>query len=162
VTFLPVLLKDAAGDWYDMLAPADKQSWDSLCTKFKERFQDNDLLRWQSASKLWARDQEAGESVDQYVTALQNMAKRAGFNDDMLRYAVLRGIRRERRPHIIQSGAATLADVAEVAVGEQIHPASEQIMGKVLQEVGASRRVAEQNAADIQRLTAILATSTVK
>jgi len=45
----------------------------------------------------------------------------------MLRYAVLRGVRRELRRHIIQSGAATLADavkaarVVGVAVGKEIH-----------------------------------------
>ena len=54
LAFLPVVLKDAASDWFDMLPDDTRSSWEQLRTKFKERFQDSDVMRWQKASKLWA------------------------------------------------------------------------------------------------------------
>jgi len=85
LAFLPAVLKDAASDWFDMLPGEAWSSWEQLRTKFKERFQDSDVIRWQKASKLWGRDQGQHESVDAYVTALQKIAKLAGVHDDMLR-----------------------------------------------------------------------------
>ena len=167
LSFFPLLLKDTAGDWYDMLSQEVKSDWQQLQGRFKDRFQDSDLLKWQKASKMWARDQLVGESVEEFVTALQKMAKTAGVDDTMLRYSVMRGLRRELRPHVIQSGATTLADVvkaakvAEVATGDQLSSAPDPLLGKMLDEVSAGRRVAEQNAVDIQRLAAKLASSTV-
>ena len=83
--FLPVLLQHAAADWYDMLGDEDKSDWAGLQARFKELFHDSVLLRWMKASFLWGHDQGPRESVDQYVTALQKIARPAGVGDDMLR-----------------------------------------------------------------------------
>ena len=52
-------------------------------------------MRQQKASKLWGRDQGQHERVDAYVTAIQKIAKSAGVHDDMLRYAIMRGLRKK-------------------------------------------------------------------
>jgi Retrotransposon gag protein len=122
--FLPVLLKDAAADWWDTLTDDDRAQWAGVAAKFKERYQPSDLLKWQRASRIWSRDQGAEESVDDYVTVLQKMAKSGGVDDDTLRYAIMRGLRPALRSFVIQDGASTLADLikaartAEVAVTE--------------------------------------------
>jgi len=54
LAFLRVVLKDAASDWFDMLPDETRWSWEQLRTKFKEGFQDSDVMRWQKASKLGA------------------------------------------------------------------------------------------------------------
>ena len=152
-----------------MLSDETRSSWEQLRTKFKERFQDSDVMRWQKASKLWGRDQGQHESVDAYVTALQKIAKSAGVNDDMLRYAMMRGLRKELRAHVIQSGAMTLtglvdaARIAEIAAadGSPSTTPDGPLLGQLLDEMSASRRAAEQNAAEIQRLASRLASSTV-
>jgi len=111
-----------------MLLQEVKSDWQQLQGWFKERFQDSDLLKWQEASKMWARDQLVGESVEEFVTALQKMAKTAGVDDTMLCYSVMRGLRRELCLYMIQSRATTLADVvkaakvAEVTTGDQLSP----------------------------------------
>ena len=169
LAFLPVVLKDAASDWFDMLPDETRSSWEQLRTKFKERFQDSDVMRWQKASKLWGRDQGQHESVDAYATALQKIAKSAGVHDDMLRYAIMRGLRKELRAHVIQSGVTTLsglidaARIAEIAAGDGSTSTTPDgpLLGQLLDEMSASRRAAEQNAAEIQRLTARLASTTV-
>jgi len=95
LAFLPVVQKDAASDWFDMLPDETRSNWEQLRTRFKERFQDSDVMRWQKASKLWGRYQGQHESVDAYVIALQKIAKSAGVHSDMLRYAMMRGLRKE-------------------------------------------------------------------
>jgi len=57
LAFLPVVLKDAASDWFDMLPDKMRSSWEQLRARLKERFQDSDVMCWQKASKLWGRDQ---------------------------------------------------------------------------------------------------------
>ena len=86
----------------------------------------------------------------------------------MLRYAIMRGIRKDLRSYVVQSGAATLTElvnaarVAELAapneVSLQVYTA---MIGQVFNEITASRRVAEKNAADLQRLTARFEATTV-
>jgi len=46
LAFLPVVLKDAASEWFDMLAEETRSSWEQFRTKFKERFQDSDVNRY--------------------------------------------------------------------------------------------------------------------
>ena len=165
--FLPVLLKSAAADWFDMLGDEDKSTWDRLESKFKERFHDSDLLKWKKATLLWARDQLPSETIDSYFTALQKIAKSAGVADDILRYAMMRGMRKDLRPHVIQSGATTLAElvsaarVAEHAAYDDSSTVDTTMIGQVLNEISASRRAAEKNAADLQRLAARFEASSV-
>jgi len=124
LAFLPVVQKAAASDWFDMLPDETRSNWEQLRTRFKERFQDSDVMRWQKASKLWGRYQGQHESVDAYVIALQKIAKSAGVHNDMLRYAMMRGLRKELRADMMQSGATTLsglveaARIAEIAAGD--------------------------------------------
>ena len=151
-----------------MLADDERSNWDQLHEKFKERFSDSDVMCWQKASKLRGRDQGPHESVDSFATAVQKIAKSAAVNDKMLRYAIIRGLRKELRTHVIQSGATSLADlisaarVAEIAAAERSSPmtSSDGLLGQLLQEMSASRRVSEQNAAELRRLTSRLASST--
>ena len=86
----------------------------------------------------------------------------------MLRYAIMRGIREELRSYVMQSGAATLTElvnaarVAELAAPNEVSLQVDTTMiGQVLNEITASRRVAEKNAADLQRLTARFEATTV-
>ena len=81
----------------------------------------------------------------------------------------MRGLRKELHTHVIQSGATSLADlisaarVGEIAAGKRSSPttSSDGLLGQLLQEMSASRRVSEQNAAELlQRLTSRLASST--
>ena len=103
------------------------------------------------------------------MTALQKIAKSAGVNDDMFRYAMMRGLRKELRAHVIQSGLTTLsglveaARIAEIAAGDSSTSTTPDgpLLGQLLDEMSANRRAAEQNTAEIQRLASRLASSTV-
>jgi len=167
LAFLRAVLKDTASDWFDMLPDETRWSWEQLRTKFKERFQDSDVRRWQKASKWWGRDQGQHESVDAYVTALQKTVKLAGVHDDMLRYAMMRGLRKELRAHVIQSGATMLsglvkaARIAEIAAGDGLTSTTSRLrlLGRLLDEMSVSHRVAEQNAAELKCLASRLASS---
>jgi len=79
------------------------------------------------------------------------------------------GLRKELRAHVIQSGATTLsslveaARIAEIAAGDgsTSTTSDDPLLGQLLDEMSASRRAAEQNATEIQRLAARLASTTV-
>jgi len=80
----------------------------------------------------------------------------------------MRDITKELRSYVAQSGAATLTElvnvarVAELAApGEVSSQVDTTMIGQVLNEITASRRVAEKNATDLQRLTARFEATTV-
>ena len=77
--------------------------------------------------------------------------------------------RKELRAHVIQSGVTTLsglveaARIAKIAAGDSSTSTTPDgpLLGQLLDEMSASRRAAEQNTTEIQRLASRLASSTV-
>ena len=87
----------------------------------------SDIDRWSKASSLLSRAQKAGESVDTYVTDMQNATRVVPITDqNLLRFAIVRGLKPTIRLHVLQSGAQTLEDVTKAArVAEVALSASE-------------------------------------
>jgi len=55
---LPVLLRDAACDFYDTLTPTQLESWTNFKRAFLDRFGRSKATRWQDASSLWSEGQQ--------------------------------------------------------------------------------------------------------
>jgi hypothetical protein len=63
---------------------------------FKERFAQNELHRWQNASSMWTRQQGEDESVDEFITAIRNLARIIPINDEkQIKFAIKKGLKRD-------------------------------------------------------------------
>ena len=159
LAFLPLMLRDVATEWWDVLPDDIRTDWEQALAAFTERVVDNDLVKWQKAGQFWNRTQAIGELVDEYAASLQKIAKSMGVGEDVLKHAFMRGLRPNLRSYVIQSNATTLeglikaARVAEVAAAETYQSTTpDPLLSRVL-ELG------EQNAAELKRLAARVATS---
>ena len=94
VHLFKLLLVDQAADWLRSLDVTVSSDFDELLRAFRRRYSLNDIDRWRKASSLWQRDQQSTESVDTYMTAIQNAARIVPINDPTLvRFAIIRGLR---------------------------------------------------------------------
>ena len=65
---------------------------------------------------MWTREQQPTESVDAYITDIINTAKIVPVNDvELLRFAVIKGLRNDIKLHVLQSGATSLDAVTKAA-----------------------------------------------
>jgi hypothetical protein len=152
-------LRSNAADW---VASVTSVNWADIEKAFEERFTQTDLRRWQHTGAVWSRKQNTGESVDDFVTQIKKLAKIAKIGTDdsgknMLFGAVVQGLRPTVRAHVLQSGvdnldnllkAARVAEVSEVPAN-----VSEPVLNTLLQEVKESRSIAEQNQAELCRMS---------
>jgi len=159
MAFLPLMLRDVATEWWDVLPDDIRTYWEQALAAFTERFVDNDVVKWQKAGQFWNRTQATGEPVDEYAASLQKIAKSMGVREDVLKQAFMRCLRPNLRSYVIQSNATTLeglikaASVAEIAAAETCQSTTpDPLLNRVL-ELG------EQNAAELKRSTARVATS---
>jgi hypothetical protein len=121
VNLFPLLFRDGAADWFEALAPGDKDTLEHLQTAFETRYFPTDLKRWQIMSDMWSRKQRIGEPVDDYVTEVRKMARIANVdNEDTERYAAIKGMLPEIRRYVLQQQPENLVDMITAAkVAEQ-------------------------------------------
>ena len=116
-----VLLRDKASDWLDTEPATSKDTLEHLIEAFRKRFEDNDVLIYESARKLFTTKQSAEKSVDEFVIEVVKIAQKIGHNknDDITRYAMLSGLRSEIATHDPKTTDDVIqkARLVEMAIG---------------------------------------------
>ena len=123
-----VLLRDIASDWMMSLPNTQSDTLANFTVAFKERFQDNEALKYKSARDLFLAKQTDTQSVDAYVTGLLKIAQKIGQdrNADITRYAILSGLKPQIASQVLMSNPTTtdavierarLAEIASVSMG---------------------------------------------
>ena len=116
IQLFKLLLVDQAADWLRSLEPDVTDDFASLLRAFRRRYSITDIDRWRKATLIWQRDQQPLESVDTFVTAIQNAARIVPIHDaTLIRFAIIRGLKPAIRLHVLQTGATTLDDVIRAA-----------------------------------------------
>ena len=112
-----ILLRDKASDWLANEPETSKDTLEHLIAAFRKRFEDNEVLIYDSARKLFTTKQSADKSVDEFATEVVKLAQKVGHNrnDDITRYAVLSGLRSEIATHVLMGNPTTTDDVIEKA-----------------------------------------------
>lgn len=86
VQMFHLLMTDQAADWLHTMPDDIAMDLDQLKHEFQQWFALKDLNKWERAAKIWNRDQQKSESVDTYVTNIQQAASQINMdNDDQLR-----------------------------------------------------------------------------
>ena len=121
-------LKGHSLQWFESLADATKTSKALLVEAFKARFYPSDIEKLRSMSDLFRRQQKPSESVDEYFTTMQKIARRAGnISDGNLRSAILMGLKSDLKRHAIQVGPASLSELLRCAkIAEEANTAADQ------------------------------------
>jgi hypothetical protein len=116
IQYFQLLMADEAANWLAALPEHIKNDLEMLTAEFEKRFSLTDLDRWKKASSLWSREQGTEETVDRYVSDIRNSARIVPITDEnMVKFAIIRGLRPEIRLHVLQSSPESIDDVMKAA-----------------------------------------------
>ena len=117
-----VMLVDSAAVWFDSLTQAIGDDWEALKREFLKRYTTPEFLKYKHANDLFNCKQEM-RSVDDYTAFMQKLASQIGAQDDILRYAVINGLRPEIKNHVTMQQPTTWEALVQAArVGEMCSP----------------------------------------
>jgi hypothetical protein len=121
-----LLMSGQAAEWIRSLPDHITTQLPLLTTAFRQRFSLTDITRWQKATSMWTREQGSNESVDAYITDIINTARVVPITDkELIRFAIVKGLKNNIKIHVLQSGAATVEEVTRTArVAEAAQTAS--------------------------------------
>ena len=138
LNFFKLLLREGAADWMDSLSEADRNSLDNLTQKFKQRFITSDLIKWHKANDVFETAQNQGETVDDYVTRIRKLGKTIPLDDNVVRYAIIKGFRPHIKTHVVLVNPTTMERMLEAARAAELtehtqFPGVEQLADEVRQ-----------------------------
>jgi len=111
-----LLCKDIAADYLDSLEDADKNDFNKLQAAFLKRFETPSTLKWKRAADVWTRTQTPTESVETYMAAILNLAKRANIKDQaQTTAAMINGFKPAIKLSVLQRPMEHLQEVMESA-----------------------------------------------
>jgi len=112
-----VLLVDSVAVWLESVDVATANDWEALQEAFKVRYTTASFLKYHHANELFNKKQDK-ESVDDFCAEMQSLAKQINADEQMLRFAVLNGLRPDIKNHVTRAQATdrrTLVEAAKVA-----------------------------------------------
>ena len=113
---IPLLLKDSARYWYDSLPDTDKDTFEHLTAAFKENFKRDSSIRWKDSANVWNLNQLSSQSVEDYISQVQQKASLAHMSDEQVRFSLLNGFLPEIRQSVLNHEPASVAEVKKWAI----------------------------------------------
>ena len=101
-----------AADWLDNRTTA---TFDDYKTDFEARYKTPEVIKYKSARQIFTRRQEDGETTDDYSTAMIKLGKVINVSEDMLRYAILNGLKPDIATYVTQHNPQSLEELLTAA-----------------------------------------------
>ena len=119
--YLPLIFKNQVLDWFENLPEDGKDTLNKVKEAFEARFFPTDFIKFSYLTEIWQRSQQPTESVEQFITHMQKIAKMGGItNEETLRFAVIKGLRDSIRRYVLQANPNTIAELTKAAkIAEQ-------------------------------------------
>ena len=133
-----VLMTGSAATWLDALSNATVGTWDALKDAFLQRYLTPEFMHFKSARLIFNTKMGESESVDDYVSKMQQLARSIQADEKMVRFAVLNGLRphianfvAQRQPSSMTEllDAARIAELTQPMVAESDSVVSTQLAG---------------------------------
>jgi len=117
-----VLLVDSAAVCYDILVDNSINTWVNLKAAFETRYNPPEFMKYQFANDLFNAKQ-GDSSIDDCCAKIQRLAREVSANDDMLRFAVINGLKHEIHNHVTRTQPTTWSElVYHAKIGEMCMP----------------------------------------
>ena len=109
-----LLMRGQAHDWFTGLE-GNMDTFDLCEQAFDTRYKASPITRFKSAKDMYSRRQDINESCDDYVTAMRQIARRISEepNEEMLRYAILSGLRDNIANFVLAKAPKTIAELLD-------------------------------------------------
>jgi hypothetical protein len=112
---VPLLLKDGARFWFDALDAGNKDTFDHLSVAFQQQYKRDESIKWRDSSEVWSCTQSSTQSVEDYISKVQQMAFRAKMPEDQLRFSIIRGLLPALRQSVLQHEPTTVDEIKKWA-----------------------------------------------
>ena len=112
---VPLLMKDGARNFYETLDPSHKDTMEHFIGAFREHFKRDAANSWKDVAAVWLTSQQPGQSVEAYISAVEQKARRANLEEEQLRFSILNGLRQEIRQQVLQHEPKTVAEIRKWA-----------------------------------------------
>jgi len=117
-----VLLRDSARVWLESLDDDTVNSWTNLQQAFNARYMTASFLKYKHASELFNKKQN-NETVGDFCAQMQHLANQVNADEQILRFAVLNGLRPDIKDHVTRLQPADWKSLVEAAkIGEMCSP----------------------------------------
>ena len=151
-----LMMQGTACDWLDGLTTEQTASYAEMEKAFKERYGMPDCVKFKSVSNIFTRRQADNETINDFVTNVQKLAKENGLDDNMTMYAILNGLKPKIAPWVTSKSPKTIQEIIEhgrVAEAMQTSPTSDtsilQSLVQQVQELG--QKVERQHVRSVSR-----------
>jgi hypothetical protein len=127
-------LGDIARGWLIALPDAQKDTFAHFSTAFLARFKPQDIEKYIFARDLFNQKQQAGQSVDAYITDLKTKAAIVGLDAKSLLYVAISGLRSDLVTYVVQRSPTTLdellthARVAELSRAHEVTQTDDKVI----------------------------------
>ena len=147
-------LKHNALEWLENFPHATRSSKPRLVDAFKQRFYPSDIDKLRSMSDLFRKQQKPFESVDEYFSGMQKVARLAGnVSEENLRSAILMELKPDLERHAIQVGPTTLNELLRCAkIAEEANTVANQgddSLTKTLRRIEQKLSVSDHHTNDV-------------
>lgn len=115
VNLVPLFLKDKALSWYNSLPSQITSDLTLLGSAFQNRFEPHQTHKWQLWDQLEARQQQPGEPIENYISDIQELAKRLSCDDTYTMQKIIRGLSPHVKPLVIQREPTNLTETISYA-----------------------------------------------
>jgi len=158
IDFVGILLRDAAGYFFENLPESDKISWKAFKEAFLARFGRSEATKWRDARDIWSSPQGLDEQASDFIARIIRLSKRVpDIDESTLRYAILNGLRPAVRTHVLQADVKSLDELINAArVADAAVSTSDPALSSLLDEVRASNAQHAKHNAAFQELSSRL------
>lgn len=147
-----LMMLGPANDWVDSLNAEQTASYAQLEAAFKDRYGTPECMKFKGVSNIFARRQGYNENVNDYIAAVQKLAKENGLQDEMTLYAILNGLKPELAPWINSKSPKTIKEVIEYGrVAEATLTTTPAAESSILQSLESIQQQVEQLGAKVDR-----------
>jgi len=117
-----VLLVGSAALWLDGLPTASTNNWANMKVAFETRYNPPGFMKYQYTKDLF-NTKQGDSSVDDLCTKMQKLGREVNASEEMLRFAVINGLKPDIRNHITRTQPTTWNDLVQHArIGEMCSP----------------------------------------
>ena len=138
LAFFRILMRGGAMDFFDSQPPDAVNTVEKCFELFTKRYISPEHVKWRIAARLFEESQAQGESVDDYHTRMRKHARAVSLDDEVLKFALVRGFRSHIKQRVIESNVsaagieATLAqaraaELTEALKTDSVHKLTEEM-----------------------------------
>ena len=108
---LPLLLKEGSAMWFNTQSRRTREDFEVLREALIQRYGPNSTTAWKRSADLWTLKQASQQSVDDFLTTVQQAAGKLGIAIEQTFLVALNGLRAHIRQLVLQHDPTTIEEI---------------------------------------------------